>query len=109
MEAIESERLALSHIVGISVSEERAIVEKFLKEHPHSSPVVVTTENEMPLHYQNQRLSDLHYDEVASGSAACAILWAAVICVDQHSANSDYTVIKASSVHGITVSLLVIR
>jgi thiol-disulfide isomerase/thioredoxin len=39
-------------IVGISVSEERAIVEKFLKEHPHSFPVVLTTENDMPRPYQ---------------------------------------------------------
>lgn len=39
-------------IVGISVSEDRAIVEKFLGEHPHSYPVVLTTENEMPRPYQ---------------------------------------------------------
>lgn len=39
-------------IVGISVSEERAIVEKFLKEHPHSFPIVLTTENEMPRPYE---------------------------------------------------------
>jgi thiol-disulfide isomerase/thioredoxin len=39
-------------IVGISVSEDRAIVEGFLKEHPHSFPVVLTTENEMPRPYQ---------------------------------------------------------
>lgn len=39
-------------IVGISVSEERAIVEKFLKEHPHSFPIVLTTENDMPRQYQ---------------------------------------------------------
>ncbi len=39
-------------IVGISVSEEREIVEKFLKEHPHDFPVVLTTENEMPRPYQ---------------------------------------------------------
>jgi thiol-disulfide isomerase/thioredoxin len=39
-------------IVGISVSEEREIVEKFLKEHPHSFPVALTTENEMPRPYQ---------------------------------------------------------
>jgi len=39
-------------ILGISVSEDRAIVEKFLKEHPHSFPVVLTTENEMPRPYQ---------------------------------------------------------
>jgi thiol-disulfide isomerase/thioredoxin len=39
-------------IVGVSVSEERAIVEKFLKEHPHDFPVVLTSENEMPRPYQ---------------------------------------------------------
>jgi len=39
-------------IVGISVSEERAIVEKFLQEHPHSFPIALTTENEMPRPYQ---------------------------------------------------------
>ena len=39
-------------IVGISVSEERDIVEKFLNEHPHNYPIVLTTENEMPLPYQ---------------------------------------------------------
>jgi thiol-disulfide isomerase/thioredoxin len=39
-------------IVGISVNEDRAIVEKFLKEHPHSFPVALTTENEMPRAYQ---------------------------------------------------------
>jgi thiol-disulfide isomerase/thioredoxin len=39
-------------IVGISVSEERAIVEKFLKEHPHSFPIVLTTGNDMPRQYQ---------------------------------------------------------
>jgi len=39
-------------ILGISVSEDRAIVEKFLKEHPYSFPVVLTTENEMPRPYQ---------------------------------------------------------
>ncbi len=39
-------------IVSISVSEDRAIVESFLKEHPRSFPVVLTTENEMPRPYQ---------------------------------------------------------
>jgi thiol-disulfide isomerase/thioredoxin len=39
-------------IVGISVDEERAIVEKFLKEHPHNFPVALTSENEMPRPYQ---------------------------------------------------------
>ena len=39
-------------IVGISVSEDRAIVEKFLKEHPHDFPILLTTENELPTAYQ---------------------------------------------------------
>ncbi|MBY0504606.1 MAG: TlpA family protein disulfide reductase [Bryobacteraceae bacterium] len=39
-------------IVGISVSEERAVVEKFLQQHPHPFPIVLTTENEMPRAYQ---------------------------------------------------------
>jgi thiol-disulfide isomerase/thioredoxin len=39
-------------IVGISVSEDRGIVEKFLKEHPHSYPIVLTTENEVPRPYE---------------------------------------------------------
>ena len=39
-------------IVGISVSEERGIVENYLKSHPHSFPVVLTSENELPRPYQ---------------------------------------------------------
>jgi len=39
-------------IISISVSEDRAIVEKFLNEHPRNFPVVLTTENEMPRPYQ---------------------------------------------------------
>ncbi len=39
-------------IIGISDSEERAIVEKYLKEHPHAYPIVLTYENEMPRPYQ---------------------------------------------------------
>jgi len=39
-------------IVGISVGEERAIVEKYLKKHQHSYPVVLSIENEMPRAYQ---------------------------------------------------------
>jgi thiol-disulfide isomerase/thioredoxin len=39
-------------IVGISVNEDRQIVEKFLKEHPHQFPIVLTSENEMPRPYQ---------------------------------------------------------
>jgi thiol-disulfide isomerase/thioredoxin len=39
-------------IVGISVDEDRAIVAKYLKEHPHTFPVVLTTENDLPRPYQ---------------------------------------------------------
>jgi hypothetical protein len=34
------------------VGEERAVVEQFLKAHPHSFPIVLTTENEMPAPYE---------------------------------------------------------
>lgn len=36
----------------MSVDEDRAIVGKFLNEHPHGYPIVLTTENEMPRAYQ---------------------------------------------------------
>lgn len=39
-------------IVGISVDEGRSVVEKYLKDRPHSFPIVLTTENEMPRPYQ---------------------------------------------------------
>jgi len=39
-------------IVGISVSEARAVVEKYLKEHPKSYATVLSTENELPRPYQ---------------------------------------------------------
>ncbi len=39
-------------IVGISVNEERGVVENFLKKHPHNFPVVLTSENEIPRPYQ---------------------------------------------------------
>jgi peroxiredoxin len=39
-------------IIGISVSEGRAIVEQFLTTHPHRFPVVLTSENEVPAAYQ---------------------------------------------------------
>lgn len=39
-------------IVGISVNEDRGVVEKFLKKRPHSFPVVLTSENEVPRPYQ---------------------------------------------------------
>ncbi len=39
-------------IVGISMNEEREVVEKFLTKHAHSFPVVLTTENELPRPYQ---------------------------------------------------------
>ena len=39
-------------VIGISVDEERPVVQKFLSEHPHKYPIVLTTENEMPRAYQ---------------------------------------------------------
>jgi thiol-disulfide isomerase/thioredoxin len=39
-------------IIAISVSEDRAIVEKFLKQHRHSYQIVLTSENEMPRPFQ---------------------------------------------------------
>jgi thiol-disulfide isomerase/thioredoxin len=39
-------------IIGISVDEDRAIVEKYLKKHPHSFPVVLSSENQMLRAYQ---------------------------------------------------------
>ena len=39
-------------IIGVSVDEDRATVQKFLKEHPHAYPIALTTENEMPRPYQ---------------------------------------------------------
>lgn len=39
-------------IVGISVSEERAVVEGYLAKHPKSYPIVLTTENQFPPAYQ---------------------------------------------------------
>jgi thiol-disulfide isomerase/thioredoxin len=39
-------------IVGISVNEERPIVEKYLREHPKSYPIALTSENDLPRPYQ---------------------------------------------------------
>lgn len=39
-------------VIGVSVDEERPIVQKFLSQHPHKYPIVLTTENEMPRAYQ---------------------------------------------------------
>lgn len=39
-------------IIGVSVNEERSIVQKFLSEHPHEYSIALTTENEMPRPYQ---------------------------------------------------------
>jgi thiol-disulfide isomerase/thioredoxin len=39
-------------VIGISVSEDRETVEKFLKKHPHSFPVVLSSENLLPRPYQ---------------------------------------------------------
>jgi thiol-disulfide isomerase/thioredoxin len=43
-------------IVGISVNEERSIVEKFLQSNPHAFPIVLTAENEMPVAYHAARI-----------------------------------------------------
>ncbi len=39
-------------IIGVSVAEERPIVQKFLAEHPHPYPIALSTENEMPRSYE---------------------------------------------------------
>ena len=39
-------------IIGLSVGEDRAVVEKFLKEHPHKFPIALTAENDLPRHYE---------------------------------------------------------
>jgi thiol-disulfide isomerase/thioredoxin len=39
-------------IIGISVSEERSVVESYLAKHPRSYPTVLTTENQLPAAYQ---------------------------------------------------------
>ena len=39
-------------IIGVSVNEDRDIVEKYLKKHPHSYPVALSSENQMPRPYQ---------------------------------------------------------
>lgn len=39
-------------IVGISVNEDRDTVERYLKKHPHTYPVVLSSENQMPRPYQ---------------------------------------------------------
>lgn len=39
-------------IIGISVSEDREVVEAFLQKKPHAFPIVLTSENEMPRPYQ---------------------------------------------------------
>jgi thiol-disulfide isomerase/thioredoxin len=39
-------------IIAISVSEQRNVVETYLKTHPYSFPIVLTTENNMPRPYQ---------------------------------------------------------
>lgn len=39
-------------ILGISVDEEREVVEKYMQKHPHSFPVVLSSENVMPRAYQ---------------------------------------------------------
>lgn len=39
-------------VIGISVDEDRAVVQKFLNDHPHKYPIALTSENEMPRAYQ---------------------------------------------------------
>jgi len=39
-------------IIGISIDEDRETVEKYLKKHPHSFPVVLSSENSLPRPYQ---------------------------------------------------------
>ncbi len=39
-------------VIGISVDEGRDVVEPFLKQHPHSYPVVLSSENELPRAYR---------------------------------------------------------
>lgn len=39
-------------ILGIAVSEDRPIVEEFLKQHPHSYPIALTSENKLAASYE---------------------------------------------------------
>ena len=39
-------------IIGVSVDEDRTTVESYLKKHPHSYPVLLSTENRLPPPYQ---------------------------------------------------------
>ena len=39
-------------IIGVSVNEDRSTVENYLKKHPHSYPVVLSSENRLPPAYQ---------------------------------------------------------
>jgi peroxiredoxin len=39
-------------IIGVSVDEDRAVVQKFLSEHPHQYAIALTTENQIPRPYQ---------------------------------------------------------
>lgn len=41
-------------VIGISVSEDRETVEKYLKKHPHDFPIVLSSENLLPRTYQIQ-------------------------------------------------------
>jgi thiol-disulfide isomerase/thioredoxin len=43
-------------IVGLSVGEDRGTVEAFLKQHPHSFPMALTSENELSRHYDVESL-----------------------------------------------------
>jgi thiol-disulfide isomerase/thioredoxin len=39
-------------IIGVSVNEDKPVVEKYLKAHPHAFPTVLSSENEIPPPYQ---------------------------------------------------------
>lgn len=43
-------------VIGISVSEDRKVVEKYLKKHPHDFPIVLSSENLLPRPYQVEEL-----------------------------------------------------
>jgi thiol-disulfide isomerase/thioredoxin len=38
-------------IIGLSMGEDRGVVEKFLKQYPHRFPIALSAENELPRHY----------------------------------------------------------
>ena len=60
-------------VIGISVSEDREIVESYLKKHPHNYPVVLSSENQLPRPYQigvfpiPDHLARRHFDDGGGG------------------------------------------